>query len=169
MDFLELCAKRYSVRSYSDRTVPAELLEKVLEAGRLAPTAKNQQSQRIYLLESGEALEKLRAIHRCYDAPTVMIVCGDTEAACCPPLVSHNLAEMDASIVATHMMLSAADLGLGSVWICAFDNDAVAKAFDLPDHIQPYLLLPIGYPSDDCVPNPRHTLREPLEKTVTRL
>ena len=108
MDFLELCKERYSVRSFSDRTVPAELMEKVLEAGRLAPTAKNQQSQRIYLLESAEALEKLRAIHRCYDAPAVMIVCGDTVAACCPPLVSHNLAEMDASIVATHMMLAAA-------------------------------------------------------------
>ena len=169
MDFLELCRQRYSVRSFSDRTVPAELMEKVLEAGRLAPTAKNQQPQRIYLLESEEALGKLRAIHRCYDAPRVMIVCGDTDAACCPPLVSHNLAEMDASIVATHMMLAAASLGLGSVWICAFDNDAVAQAFELPEHVKPYLLLPIGYPSDDCVPNPRHTQREPLDQTVTRL
>ena len=169
MEFLELCKERYSVRSFSDRTVPSELLNQILEAGRVAPTAKNQQPQRIYLLESEEALAKLRAVHRCYDAPTVMIVCGDTEAACCPPLVSHNLAEMDASIVATHMMLAATAVGLGSVWICAFDNDAVAKAFDLPAHIKPYLLLPIGYPSDTCEPNPRHTMREPLEKTVTRL
>ena len=169
MDFLELCRDRYSVRSFDDRAIPADLLEQVLQAGRLAPTAKNQQSQRIYVLESQEALERLRAIHRCYDAPVVMIVCGDTEAACCPPLVSHNLAEMDASIVATHMMLAATAVGLGSVWICAFDNDAVAQAFGLSDTVKPYLLLPIGYPSADCQPNPRHTQREPLEKTVTRI
>ena len=169
MDFLKLCADRYSVRSYSDKKVPDELLLKILEAGRLAPTAKNQQPQRIYVLSSDKALEKLHKHARCYDAPVVLLVCGDTNAAGTRPTVSHNLAEMDASIVATHMMLAAASLGLGSVWMCAFDNEAVAKEFDLPDNIKPYILLPIGYASEDCVPNPRHTQRFDLEDTVTFL
>ena len=167
MDFLTLCADRYSVRSFSDKKVPEELLFKILEAGRLAPTAKNQQPQRIYVISSDEALEKLHKHARCYDAPTVLLVCGDTNAACDRPTVSHNLSEMDSSIVATHMMLAAASLGLGSVWMCAFDNEAVAKEFNLPDHIKPYMLLPIGYASDDCVPNPRHTQRLALEETVS--
>lgn len=166
MDFLQLCADRYSARSYSDRQVPEDILMKILEAGRLAPTAKNMQSQRIFVIRSKAAVEKLHKHCKCYDAPTVLLVCGDTDVACDRPIVSHNMAEMDASIVATHMMLAAQSLGVGSVWMCAFDNDAVAKEFDLPDSVKPFMLLPLGYPSDDCQPSPRHTQRYAIEETV---
>ncbi|MBE6693973.1 MAG: nitroreductase [Ruminococcaceae bacterium] len=166
MDFLKLCADRYSVRSFSSRPVEEELILKILEAGRLAPTAKNQQPQRIFVLKSEKALEKLHKHCKCYDAPVVLLVCGDTDVACNRPIVSHSMAEMDASIVATHMMLAAASLGVGSVWMCAFDNDAVAKEFDLPDNVKPYMLLPLGYPTEDCQPSPRHTQRFPIDETV---
>lgn len=166
MDFLKLCSDRYSVRSYTDRQVPEDILMKILEAGRLAPTAKNMQSQRIFVIRSKEAVEKLHKHCKCYDAPTVLLVCGDTDVACNRPIVSHSMAEMDASIVATHMMLAATSLGVGSVWMCAFDNDAVAKEFDLPDNIKPFLLLPLGYATGDCQPSPRHTQRNPMENMV---
>ena len=164
MDFLKLCADRYSVRSYTDRQVPDEILMKILEAGRLAPTAKNQQPQRVLVLRSAEALEKLHKHCKCYDAPTVLVICADTDVACNRPIVSHSMAEMDASIAATHMMLAAASLGVGSVWMCAFDNDAVAKEFDLPANVKPFLLLPLGYPTEDCQPSPRHTQRMSIDE-----
>ena len=164
MDFLKLCADRYSVRSYTDRQVPEDVLMKILEAGRLAPTAKNQQPQRVFVLRSEEALEKLHKHCKCYDAPTVLLICGDTDVACNRPVVSHSMAEMDASIAATQMMLAATSLGVGSVWMCAFDNDAVAEEFDLPDNVKPFLLLPLGYPTEDCQPSPRHTQRMSIEE-----
>jgi nitroreductase len=168
-DFLALAKSRYSVRSFANTPVPEELLEKVLEAGQLAPTAMNRQPQRVYVLRSGEALEKLQQVKPCYNAPLVLLVCGDTSVACDRPVVGRNLAEMDASIVATHMMLEAADCGLGSVWICAFDTERLAQTFDLPAATVPYMLLALGYPAEDCQPNPRHTQRLPLEDTVTVL
>lgn len=115
MDFLALAESRYSVRSFADTPVPEELLEKVLKAGRLAPTAMNRQPQRIYVIRSREAMEKLQQVKTCYNAPLVLVVCGDTSVACDRPVVGRNLAEMDASIVATHMMLEATACGLGSV------------------------------------------------------
>ena len=169
MDFLKLCANRYSLRSFSDKPVPDDVLDQILEAGRLAPTAMNRQPQRIYVLRSEDALAKIRGIQKCYDATTVLLICGDTSVACNRPRVDHCLAEMDCSIVTTHMMLAAESLGVGSCWICAFDVPAVAKAFDLPDHIIPYMLLPLGYPTEDAAPNPRHFERYPIEETVTKL
>ena len=169
MEFSELAASRYSVRSFSDKPVPEELLNQVLEAGRLAPTAMNIQPQRIFVIRSQEAMDKLFSVRTCYGAPVVLMVCGDTDIACNRPKVDHCLAEMDASIVATHMMLQAAELGLGTCWMCAFDPKALSAAFDLPANIVPYLLLPIGYAADDCKPNPRHTQREPLDVTVRYL
>ena len=169
MDFLKLCADRYSVRSFSDETVDDATLCAILEAGRLAPTAKNLQSQRIYVIKSERAMNTLTSLKSCYGAPVVLMVCGDTDVACNRPIVDHSMAEMDATIVATHMMLAATSLGVGSCWICAFETEAVANAFDLPVNETPYLLLALGYPSETAAPSPRHTLREPLENTVTVL
>ncbi len=169
MKFLTLAADRYSVRSFSDRPIPAEILADILEAGRLAPTAKNQQPQRIFVIQSPEAMEKLTAVRTCYGAPVVLLVCADTDAACDRPTVDHNLGEMDASIVATHMMLAAAAAGVGSCWMCAFDPREIAAVFDLPAHVTPCLLLPLGYPDENGVPSPRHTQRYPLEHSVTFL
>ena len=169
MDFLKLCADRYSLRSFSDKPVPEDILDQILEAGRLAPTAMNLQPQRIYVIRSEEALDTMHTVKKCYGAKTVLMICGDTNVACNRPKVDHCLAEMDCSIVTTHMMLAAEALGVGSCWICAFDNDAMAKAFDLPQNIKPYILLALGYPTEDAEPNPRHFQRYPMEETVTKL
>ncbi len=169
MDFLKLCADRYSLRSFADTPVPDEVLNQILEAGRLAPTAMNLQPQRIFVIRSAEALEKMRTVKKCYGANTVLMICGDTEAACNRPKVDHCMAEMDCTIVTTQMMLAAQSLGVGSCWICAFDVPAMAKAFDLPDNLTPYILLALGYPAEDAAPGPRHFERYPLEHTVTEL
>jgi len=169
MDFLTLCAQRYSVRSYLPDPVPEAALAEILRAGQLAPTAKNNQSQKILVLQSPEAKAKLRELHACYGAPLVLLVCGDEEIACNRPVTHHSMAEMDASIVATHMMLAAKSLGVDSTWICAFDHDKASELFALPEHVKPHLLLALGYPAADGTPSPRHTDRKPLEQTVTYL
>ena len=169
MDFLKLCSDRYSVRSFADTPVPDEVLNQILEAGRLAPTAMNLQPQRVFVIRSEEALAKMRTVKKCYGANTVLMICGDTEAACNRPKVDHCMAEMDCTIATTQMMLAATALGVGSCWICAFDNAAVAETFDLPAHVTPFILLALGYPAEDAAPAPRHFERYPMEHTVTRL
>ncbi len=166
MDFEKLARARYSARKFSDRPVEKEKIMKILEVGRIAPTAKNLQSQRIIAALSPEALEKIYKAYHCFSAPAVLIVCGDKEAACDGPTTERNMAETDAVIVATHMMLETYELGLGCTFVCAFKTDMIRKEFDLPDNIVPYALLPIGYPADDCVPSERHDQRFPLEHTV---
>ena len=169
MDFLKLCADRYSVRSFSDTPIPDEVLNRILEAGRLAPTAMNLQPQRIFVIRSEEALAKMRTVKKCYGAGTVLMICGDTEVACNRPKVDHCMAEMDCTIVTTQMMLEAQSQGVGSCWICAFDVPAMAKVFDLPANLTPYILLALGYPAEDSVPNPRHFDRLPISETVKML
>ena len=169
MDFLALAGSRYSVRSFADTPVPEELLEKVLEAGRLAPTAMNRQPQRIYVIRSREAMEKLQQVKPCYNAPLVLVVCGDTSVACDRPVVGRNLAEMDASIVATHMMLSAANEGVDSCWLNYFDPAVAAAALGLPENEEVVLLLDLGYAAEGALPSPSHDSRKSLSETVTYL
>ncbi len=166
-NFFDLAKDRYSVRKFAPLPVEGEKLFRILECGRLAPTAKNNQPQKIYVLESEEALAKVRALTRCtFDAPVVLLICGDKKQAWINPHTGHSSAEMDASIVATHMMMAAEELGLGTTWVCWFDTEKAKEVFALPEDIQPYCLLPIGYPADDAVPSPNHLLRKPLEETV---
>lgn len=154
MTFLELAADRYSVRSFSDRPIEQEKMDKILKAAQLAPTAVNYQPQKIYILKSQQAIQNIRAIcQSAYDAPVVLLICVDeTKAWKHPRECGYTTGEMDASIVCTHMMLEAWELGIGSVWVRAFDSRQVAKTFDLPHHIKPICLLPIGYPSADSTP-----------------
>ncbi|NBI17497.1 nitroreductase [Neglecta sp. X4] len=169
MDFLELAADRYSVRSYSDRPIEPEKMERILKAGQLAPTAVNFQPQKIYVLKSPEAIGKIRSLTRfAYDAPVVLLVCADkTKVWRSPSEHGYDTGEMDASIVCTHMMLEAWALGIGSVWVRGFDSRQVAKVFDLPEQVQPICLLPIGYPSDESVPYEEwHSTFRPLSETV---
>ena len=134
MDFLQLATDRYSVRSFSDRPIEPEKMEKILKAGQLAPTAVNFQPQKIYILKSKAALDKIRSLTRfAYDAPVVLLFCADISKAWKSPVEhGYNTGEMDVSIVCTHMMLEAWELGIGSVWVRGFDARQVAKAFDLP-------------------------------------
>lgn len=170
MEFNQLIHDRYSVRKYADRPVEEDKLQAVLAAGAAAPTAKNQQPQRIYVLESPEALARIRAITRCaFNAPTVLLICGDRQAAWTNPFNDRNSAEMDCSIVTTQMMLQAAALGLGTCWVCWFDTEEVRRAFAIPEEQEVFALLPLGYPAEDSHPSGSHASRKPLEETVVRL
>ena len=167
MDFEKLSAARYSLRKFSQAPIEPEKLALVLEAGRNAPTAHNNQPQRIILVSQKENLARLSEITSfVFGAPVCMIVCADKQSAWVNTFDNRSSAETDAAIVTTQMMLQAHALGLGTCWVCYFDRDAVRKAFNIPDAWEIECLLPMGYPADDAQPGPRHTQRLPLQKTV---
>ena len=171
MDFFNLAKRRYSVRAFSDRPVEREKLDLILEAANAAPTAKNLQPQRIYVARSEEAIAKLAELSPClYGAKTVLVFAYDGEAAWHNPLEEGICAGVeDVSIAATHAMLEAAELGLGTCWVNYFANAQVAKALELPETQKVVLLLPVGYPAEGAHPGPNHGQRKPLSDTVTFL
>ena len=170
MELFELAKARYSVRKFADKPVEEEKLQKVLAAGACAPTAKNQQPQKIYVLESPEAVEKIRGITRCaFNAPVVLMVCGCKDQAWVNPFNDRSSAEMDCSIVTTQMMLQAQELGLGTCWVCWFDTKQTKEAFNIPENEEVFALLPLGYPAESSHPSSMHDSRKALEETVVRL
>lgn len=167
MEFLELAKKRYSVRQYNNKAVEEEKLQKILEAGRIAPTAANHQPQRIIVVQSEEGLEKLSKATNLYGAPLALIVCGDHNEGWKRRYDGKDVTDIDVSIVTDHMMMEAEDLGLGSVWICYFDPEILKKEFNIPDHIEALNILVIGYAAGEAESPDRHkTARKPIEKTV---
>ena len=170
MDFLTLAAERYSVRKFDGRPIEDGLLEKVLKAGHLAPTACNFQPQKIFVIKSAEALEKIRGCTAChFNAPAVLLVCHDTNVCWKRPFDGKSSGDIDAAIVATHMILEAAELGLGTTWVMFFEPDKVKAAFELPDNLVPTCLLPIGYPAPDAAPADKHSQFRPEDELVTVL
>ncbi len=158
MDFLQLAETRYSVRSFRSEKIPRETLERILKAGHLAPTACNLQPQRILVLDGEAQLNKLKTCTKChFDAPAAMLVCYHRTECWVRRYDGKPSGEVDASIVTTHLMLAAADLGVGSVWVMHFDPQAMREAFEIPEELEPVALLVLGYPAPDAAPNPRHT------------
>ena len=171
-DFLTFAASRYSVRVYDEnRAVEEHKIRKILEAAQIAPTAVNHQPQQIYVLKSPEALRTVRSLSRSvYNAPLVFLICANEEQTWHSPTeIGYSTGEMDASIVTTHMMLEAHDLGLGSCWVRLFDAREVREAFRLPKNIRPVCLLAVGYPSPNSVPSPWHTTNKAIEEFTVEL
>lgn len=167
MDFLELAKTRYSVRKYEETKVEEEKLLKILEAGRIAPTAANGQPQRLIVIQEKEGLENLKKAANAYGAPLAIIVCSDHSATWKRPFDGKDTADIDASIVTDHMMLEATKLGLGTVWVCYFDPAIIRKDFNIPDNFEPINILVIGYSSGLAESPDRHdTKRKPLDNTV---
>ena len=139
-----------------------------MEAGRLAPTAKNLQEQRIYVVQSEEALAKVDKVTPCrYGAPTVLIVAFDKNNVFTYPGDKRDSGVEDAAIVATHMILAAANEGVDSCWLNYFNPDEVAKAFDLPENEEVLMLMDLGYAAEEGKPLTNHFSRKPIEETVT--
>ena len=146
-----------------------EKIDAILEAARVAPTAKNLQPFHIYVLKSAEAIAKINKLSRCaYEAPVVFIVCYDKSKAWISPFdASDNSGVMDTSIVGTHMMLEATEQGLGSCWVKFFDPKKVAAAFDIPENLTPSFLLDVGYPLKGTAPNKMHFEKREVKDFAT--
>lgn len=170
MEFKDVVKNRYSCRKYSDRIVEPEKLASILEAGRLAPTAKNLQEQRIYVLQSEEALAKIDSVTPCrFGAPIVIAVAFDKNNVYTYPGGMKNSGDEDATIVATHMILAAADEGLGSCWLNRFDPQKTAELLGLPENEELVMLMDIGYAAEDAEPASLHNIRKDISETVSYL
>lgn len=174
MDFLELAKNRYSERFFDSRPVEQEKLDRILEAGRVVPTACNYQPQRFYVIRSAEGLAKLKTVtpfH--YNVPLMILVCYDANVVWRNPgdhwYRSYNSGEQDASIAAATMMYEAEELGIHTIWIRGFASQTVVDAFGLPEGIIPVMMLGLGYPNDKAKANAWHYKRNPIEDFVTEL
>ena len=170
MEFTEVIRNRYSCKKFSPKPVEEEKLQEILAAGRLAPTAKNLQEQRIYVAKSPESLAKIDQVTPCrYGAGTVLVVAYDKNNVFTYPGGKRDSGIEDASIVATHMILAAYNAGVDSCWINFFDPDQLAASLGLPENEEILMLLDLGYAEEGTGPLPNHDSRKALEETVTRI
>jgi nitroreductase len=165
MDVMEAIKRRCSVRSYKERTVEKEKLESILEAARLAPSAKNLQEWRFIVVQDKNTRQRLMKAAR----DQAFVAQAPVVIACCAQTDNHTMTcgqlcyPIDVAIAIEHMVLKASEEGLGSCWVGAFYEDEVKKILGIPEDIRVVELLALGYPDKPC---PGHKDRLSLEEIV---
>ncbi len=162
MNFLDLISARYSVRAYKPDPVPDALLAQVLEAARLAPTAANRQPFVLIVLRTADRQAELKRVYGrdwFVRAPLVIAACGAPDQAWVRR-DGKNYVDVDVAITLDHLILAAADLGLGTCWVAAFDPAAAREVLGLPDSVEPIAFTPLGYPADVLRPKERKPLAD---------
>lgn len=153
MTLLELVKKRKSVRHFLDKKIDPETLNYIIECARLAPSAVNFQPWHFYIIESEESKS---LIHKCYprrwfSSPTIpvyILACIDKNASWKRDHDEKDHGDIDIAIAVEHICLAAAEVGLGSCWVCHFDPAVCKELFDLPEHLEPAVIIPLGYPEE---------------------
>lgn len=167
MNFLELAKKRCSTRNYTSQKVESEKIEKILEAARVAPTGKNSQAFKLLVIQSEEGLAKLEDAANFYHAPLAVLTVADINNTWHRSFDGKVISDIDASIVSTHMVMQATELGLASLWICRFKPDVIKDAFHIPDDFEPVNLTVFGYPGEPLKSSERHAdERKSLDELV---
>lgn len=167
MDFLQLAKQRCTTRGFIAKQIVQDALDRILAAGRVAPTACNKQPQRIVVVQRPENILKVQKAYPTFGSPCVLIVCRDTRDALIRPFDGKCSGDLDIGIVCDHMMLAARAEGIGSVMVGLFDPAVVREEFAVPEYIEPTALLMLGYPAKGFLSPDRHELeRKPLRETV---
>ena len=169
MSFIELARARYSSRSYREQPVEEEKIMKVLEAGRIAPSACNLQPWYFVVVRDPESRNNFnKAYHREWfaQAPVAIVVCGDHSKSW-KRKDAKDHCDIDAAIATDHMTLQATELGLATCWICNFDKEVCSELLKLPDNIEPVAILSLGYPADSSDPA-RHSEKRKLIEDIVR-
>ena len=164
MEFSELIAARYSVRAYTSDAVEQEKLDQVLEAARLAPTAANRQPFQIVVIRTKGREEELQRIYGrewFVQAPLVIGICGLPGRAWMR-MDNRNYVDIDVAIVMDHLILAAANAGLGTCWVGAFNPKEARQILELPDDVEPLAFTPLGFAADE----PRTKKRKPISELV---
>ena len=171
MTFEEMAKKRYSVKKFKNTPVEPEKLQKIFEVAGIAPTARNAQAARIYVIKSPEALKKANELTSCiYGAPIALLFTYSTkEYYPYPKEPTQHSGDEDAAILATHVMFEALEQGLGTCWVNCFTPTEAKKAFDLPEDEYPVLFMPLGYAAEDAKPLANHMKKKPLGDIVKEL
>jgi len=164
MGFLELAKRRYSVRAYKPDPVEDEKLQQVLEVARLAPTACNLQPFQFIVIHTKGKEAELRRIYSeswFMQAPIVICVCGIPSQSWVRR-DGKNYCEVDVTIAMDHLILAAADLGLGTCWVGAFNPEAAREVLGLPYNVEPIAFTTLGYPDD----HPGYKSRKSINELV---
>ena len=170
MEFKEVVEDRYSCKKFNGEPVAEKALKAILEAGRVAPTAKNLQEQHVYVVQSPEKLALIDELTPCrYNAPTVLVVAFNKKNVFTYPGGPRDSGIEDATIVATHMMLAAKNAGVDSCWVNFFNPEEAADKLELSENEEVLMMLDLGYAAEDGKPLPNHASRKPLSDTVTYL
>ena len=166
MDVFEAIKNRKSIRKYKDTPVPEDKLRKVIEAGRLAPSARNSQPWNFVIVKDPDLREKLfEASERQASvgtAPADIIIWTDDNS---PMMCGQPHGTVDCSIAMSFMLLEAEEVGLGMCWLGHFDERAVKAMLDLPENAEVIAVTPVGYPDETPDAKPRKSIDEVL-KTV---
>ncbi|MGA7740851.1 MAG: nitroreductase family protein [Polyangia bacterium] len=166
MDFQELIRIRRSIRAYRPTEVPEDVLHRVLDAGRVAPTACNIQPFQLVVVTDPEVRAKLKAAYRhdwFWKAPTIVAGCVEPAKAWVRG-DGFNSAEVDIAIVMDHIILAATEEGLGTCWVCAFDEPRAKEILGVPEGVRIVAMTPLGYPAAEPAPCVRKPLRELVRK-----
>jgi nitroreductase len=160
MDLYQVIRERRSVRNYLATPIAKEILDRLWEAVRLAPSACNIQPWRFLVLNSAEATEPLRRLlgEWVFTAPLVVVGLGNSKLAWSRD--GQSIHPIDVAIAMEHLVLAAAAEKLGTCWICAFDRRAVSRVLDLSPEWDPVVITPLGYPRDDSPRTPRKPVSE---------
>ena len=170
MSFFELAKARYSCRKLTDKTIEPEKIERIIQAAIAAPTAKNLQRYTIWKVQSPEAFDKLKqATPYTFGSALAFVVGAKKDGAFDRPFDKKNFAEIDAAIVATHLMLAVQDEGLGTTWVGWFDAPKMQELFPQMQGYELIAIFPVGYPAEDAKPAARHTERRPVAEVVVDL
>lgn len=167
MDFINFAKERFSVRKYKQEKLTKDVIDKILLGGHIAPTGCNNQPQRILVLNTDKSLEKIKKCTPChFDAPCVLIIGYDKKESWVRKYDDKMSAPVDSTIVATHMMLTAHSLGVGSCMVMAYNPQILKNEFNIPDDYEITMLLTLGYPADDATPLSMHDELRPINETV---
>ena len=169
-DFLKLAESRFSIRQFLDKPVEQEKIDALLRVTQVSPTEENKQPQKIYIITKEEDKKKLKTVSKyTFNAPMYFIVCCDKNKAWKQKNEDYISTEIDGSIVTTHIILEAFDLGLGSVVVRNFETENLKKLFNIPENMVPISLLPIGYPKEGVKPSKLHFTKNDIKDMVEYL
>lgn len=164
MNFLDLVKKRYSVRSYLPRAIEADKMNYIMECVRLAPSAVNYQPWHFSIVTDAEKLAALKSTYPrewIQTASCIIVACTDHQEAWHRKMDGKDHADVDIAIAVEHLCLAAAEQGLGTCWVCNFDASRCKEVLSLPESWEPAVLIPIGYATEEAVPEKRRkTLNE---------
>ena len=164
MDFMKLAKERYSCRKFSDKRVEKEMIDKIIEAGRIAPTAVNRQPFKIFIMNSEHAKTMVRENTTCtFNADCFLIMGYKDDEGWIRKYDDKNFSEIDAVIAATHMMLEIQDLGLATTWVGYFNEPKLKRNFPEMKDYKLIAIFPVGYAADDAIPSENHFKRKTTE------
>lgn len=167
MDFLELAKQRCTTRGFTDKKIGKDDLDRILSAGRVAPTACNKQPQRIIVVQQPDNILRVQKAYQTFGSQCILIVCQDKRNPLIRPFDEKCSGDLDIGIICDHIMLAARELNIGSVMVGLFDPQIIRKEFNIPEYIEPTALLILGYPAEGFLSPERHkTERKPLEDIV---